>query len=155
MAKIIFITILLHLSIYANQSENISPNFSDTQIDLLQSIEDKALIYGSGKKKVYLFIDPWCQYSRKFVSLVSHNPQMLSKYQYFIYLYAIPRLHSTKAIAAVYQSKEPLQTLLNIMLKDDKTTSLLTQATQNKMDAIASVAKSLNIHKRPFLIIQK
>lgn len=143
MAKIIFITILLHLSVYANQLES------------LQSIEDKALVYGSGEKKVYLFIDPWCKYSRKFVTLVSNNPQMLSKYKYYIYLYAIPRLHSTKAIAAVYQSKDPLKTLLDIMLHDDHQTALLTEATENKIDSIADVAQSLDIHKRPFIIIEK
>jgi protein-disulfide isomerase len=143
MAKIIFITILLHLSVYANQ------------LEMLQSIEDKALVYGSGQKKVYLFIDPWCKYSRKFISLVSNNPPMLSKYKYYIYLYAIPRLHSKKAIAAVYQSKDPLKTLLDIMLNDDHQTALLTEATKNKIDLISNVAKTLHINKRPFIIIEK
>jgi protein-disulfide isomerase len=143
MAKIIFITILLHLSVYANQ------------LEMLKSIEDKALVYGSGQKKVYLFIDPWCKYSRKFVSLVSNNPPMLSKYKYYIYLYAIPRLHSKKAIAAVYQSKDPLKTLLDIMLNDDHQTALLTEATKNKIDLISNVAKTLHINKRPFIIIEK
>jgi len=143
MAKIIFIIILLHLSIYANQ------------LDTLKSIEEKALVYGSGEKKVYLFIDPWCRYSRKFVSLVSKNSQMLSKYKYYIYLYGIPRLHSTKAIAAVYQSKDPLQTLLDIMLNDNHQTALLTESTENKIDLITNVAQTLHIHKRPFIIIEK
>lgn len=143
MLKIILISILLYLSVYADQLKS------------LKSIEDKAFVYGLGEKKVYLFIDPWCKYSRKFVSLVSKNPKMLSKYRYYIYLYGIPRLHSKKAIAAVYQSKDPLKTLLDIMLHDDHQTEPVTKATENKIDVIANVAQTLHIHKRPFIIIEK
>lgn len=143
MAKIIFITILLYLSAYANQLKS------------LESIEEKAFVYGRGEKKVYLFIDPWCKYSRKFISLVSKNPRMLSKYRYYIYLYGIKRLHSKKAIAAVYQSKDPLTTLLDIMLNDNHQTARVTEATKNKIDVISNVAQTLHIHKRPFIIIEQ
>jgi len=143
MAKMILITILLCLSVYADS------------LEMLKSIEDKAFVYGSGEKKVYLFIDPWCKYSRKFVALVSKNPQMLSKYRYYIYLYGIPRLRSKKAIAAVYQSKDPLKTLLDIMLNDDHQTAAVTEATEDKITSITDVAKKLQIDKRPFIIIEK
>lgn len=127
----------------------------ETSIRSVQSIQQDAIMYGTGNKDVYVFIDPWCRYSRKFISMVSSNPVMLSKYRYHLYLYGIPRLHSENAIAAVYRAEQPLKTLLNIMIDDNNITAPLTPTVEAKISAIKAVAQQINVNKRPYLIIEK
>ena len=152
MIKLLLFTILFGSYVFANELKTLP---YETNIQLVKSIKQDAIIYGGGSKDVYVFIDPWCKYSRKFISLVSNNPIMLAKYRYHLYLYGIPRLHSQNAIAAVYRAKEPLQVLLNIMLHDDKSTATLTPQITAKLSAIKTAAQQLNVNKRPFLIIEK
>lgn len=127
----------------------------ETNIRSVQSIQQNAILYGTGNKDVYVFIDPWCRYSRKFISMVSSNPVMLSKYRYHLFLYEIPRLHSQNAIAAVYRAEKPLKTLLRIMIDDNNITAPLTPLVEAKISAIKAVAQQINVNKRPFLIIEK
>ena len=152
MYKLFIFTLLLSINLFANDLKTLQ---YETSIKSVQSIEKDAIIYGSGDRDVYVFIDPWCRYSRKFISMVSNNHTMLSKYKYHLYLYGIPRLHSQNAIAAVYSAKSPLKTLLKIMIEDDKTTSPLTSKVKAKISAIKTVAQQLKVNKRPFLIIEK
>lgn len=152
MFKLLFLTILFGSSLLTDDLK-ILPYEAD--IKSVQSIQKDEIIYGSGSRNVYVFIDPWCRYSRKFISLVSKNSEMLSKYRYHLYLYGIPRLHSQNAISAVYRAKEPLTTLLKIMLHDDNTTAAITPKVKLRVSEIQRVAKQLNVNKRPFLIIEK
>ncbi|MDH4945106.1 hypothetical protein [Sulfurimonas sp. C5] len=155
MYKTILLTLLLNCFLFASDVDLTQKLSYNTQIQLAHAIQKEAIVYGSGQQKVYVFIDPWCRYSRKFITMVSSNKEMLSKYRYYLYLYGIPRLHSQNAIAAVYNAKKPLSTLLNIMLHDDKTVMPLNTNIQNKINTIANTAKELHVNKRPFLIIEK
>jgi len=155
MLKLFILLCLLLFSGQANDSKSTSIVPYEKSIVSLKSIEKNAIIYGSGEKTVYVFLDPICPYSRKFLSMISKNEKMLSKYRYCIYLYRIPRLHSTKFVAAIYDSKQPLDTLLDIMLKDSKISSKTNKKIEEKIDTIEAVAKKLNVNKRPYLIVQK
>lgn len=152
MYKLLILTILFGSYLLANDLKTLQ---YETDIKLVQSIREDAIIYGSGSHNVYVFIDPWCSYSRKFISMVAKNPLMLDKYRYHIYLYEIPRLHSQNAISAIYREKEHLKTLLSIMIDDDKITAPLTPKVEAKISAVSTIAKQLNVNKRPFLIIEK
>lgn len=155
MYKIFLLTLLLNCFLFAD-NESMSQKLSyDEQIQLVHSIQNEAIVYGHGQQKVYVFIDPLCRYSRKFITMISENKAMLSKYRYYLYLYGIPRLHSQNAIAAVYTAKDPLETLLEIMIYDDNAVAPLNQTVQRKIDTITTVAKQLDVNKRPFLIIEK
>ncbi|WP_304544195.1 hypothetical protein [Sulfurimonas microaerophilic] len=155
MIKTIIFTILL--AVYLNASETLQqkPLTYETSISLLKSIENDGIIYGKGKLLVYVFLDPLCPYSRKFISMVSQNPKMLLKYRYCIYLYSIPRLHSTDAVSAVYLSKKPIDTLLKIMIEKQTISAVGTPLSNQRVQRIATIAKKMNVNKRPFLIIQK
>lgn len=152
MYKLFIFTLLFNSCILAGDLKTLQ---YETNIKSVQSIQHDAIMYGSGNREVYVFIDPLCPFSRKFISMVSNNPVMLEKYRYHLYLYAIPRLHSQKTIAAVYRAHKPLETLLKIMLDNDKTTADLTPEVKAKMSDIKTIAQQLNVNKRPFLIIKK
>lgn len=156
MHKILILTLLLQCLSFAGDLPLKKELPYNEQIQLLQSIQEEAIIYGSGKQNVYVFIDPWCRYSKKFIAMITENKTMLSKYKYYLYLYGIPRHHSQNAIAAIFRAEDPLETLLDIMLYDDHSiVSPINADVQKKADAITAVAQKLNVDKRPFLIIEK
>lgn len=155
MLKYIILLFSILYTLNANgHKEKAFPAYEDS-IKSLKSIQKSAILYGSGKRVVYVFLDPLCPYSRQFLSLLSKNEKMLSKYRCHIYLYEIPRLRSVGAIAAVYDSKNPLETLLNIMLNNAKTSIMTNEKINKKINNIKIVAKQLNVNKRPFLIVEK
>ena len=122
---------------------------------MLQSIDNDAIVLGSGEKILYVFIDPLCQHSRKFITMVSKNPKMLSKYQYHLFLYSIPRMKSTDVVSAVYMSANPMETLLQIMVEEKVSTDKGNEMTQAKVNRIAAVAEEIDVYKRPFIFIVK
>ncbi|WP_309497881.1 hypothetical protein [Sulfurovum sp.] len=127
----------------------------DITASLLQNIHDDAIILGNGKKLLYVFIDPLCPHSRKFIKMVSKNPKMLSKYQYSILLYSIPRMKSTEVISAVYISPKPIETLLKIMVEDKVSYDKGNVMTKAKVNRIETVAKEIDVYKRPYIFIIK
>ncbi|WP_373072381.1 hypothetical protein [Sulfurimonas sp.] len=143
---------LIMIFTYTNASAKLT--YKDS-INLVHSIQSYGIEYGEGKQNVYVFVDPLCPYSRKFISMISSKPKMLEKYKYTIYLYEIPRLHSTDTIASIYNAKEPINLLLEVMLKDKKTLIEPTKKTETTVNAITNVAQKLHIKKRPFIIVEK
>jgi len=154
MFKLIMLLFVFFTYINANSSFKEELSYKES-INLVRSIQDYGIKYGEGKQNVYVFVDPLCPYSRKFISMISKKPRMLSKYKYTIYLYEIPRLHSENTIAAVYNSKEPIETLLEIMIKNKKTSITPTQKIKTTLNAIVKVAQQLHITKRPSIIVEK
>ncbi|MFT7859509.1 MAG: hypothetical protein ABXS93_01095 [Sulfurimonas sp.] len=128
--------------------------YNDT-IGVLKEIEPLGIVYGFGERKVYLFVDPLCRYSRKFISLVTTNQKMLKKYSYIIFLYSIPRLHSTKVVAGIYSANKPLDTLLDVMLNNKKTSAFLNNETVKKIEEIEYAAQFIGVDKRPYIFIEK
>lgn len=154
MFKYIFLLSLLIVSLHANAHSREAHSYI-SDIKELALIKKDAIYYGHGEKLVHVFLDPLCPYSRKFLQTLTDNELMLQKYRYAIYLYSIPRLKSTQSVAAVYESQTPLETLLEIMLQDAKHKHDLSYVSQEKVKAIATVAKKLDVNKRPFLVVEE
>lgn len=154
MLKLTIFFILFLTGINANDSLETKLSYNES-VNLVHSIQKYGINYGDGKQSVYVFVDPLCPYSRKFISMISKKPKMTSKYRYIIYFYEIPRLHSASTIAAIYNSKKPIEALLKVMLQDKKKSMIPTKKIKTSVNAIAKVAKKLHIHKRPFIIVEK
>jgi len=144
----------MSISLYANNKKHRYHSY-DISVSLLQKIHEDAIVLGNGKKLLYVFIDPLCPHSRKFIKMVSENLKMLSKYQYHLFLYSIPRLKSTNVVSAIYMSKDPIETLLQVMVEDKKYHQIHNEITKTKVDKIVSVAQEIGVHKRPFIYIIK
>lgn len=127
----------------------------DVSVSLLTSIHNDAIILGSGKKLLYVFIDPLCPHSRKFLTMVSKNPKMLSKYQYHLFLYSIPRMKSTDVVSAVYMSSNPVDTLVQIMVENKVRYDKGNKMTKARINRIATVGQEINVYKRPYIFIIK
>lgn len=156
MIKAIVLTFcLISTMLPANEQKEHKHLPYDITASLLQNIHDDAIILGNGKKLLYVFIDPLCPHSRKFIKMVSKNPKMLSKYQYSILLYSIPRMKSTEVISAVYISPTPIETLLKIMVEDKVSYDKGNVMTKAKVNRIETVAKEIDVYKRPYIFIIK
>ncbi len=127
----------------------------DVSLPLLNSIHNDAIVLGSGKKVLYVFIDPLCPHSRKFITMITKNPTMLSKYQYQLFLYSIPRLKSTDVVSAVYMSSNPIETLLQIMIEEKVSYEKGNEMTKSRVNRIATVAQEIDVYKRPYIFIVK
>jgi len=154
MIKAIIISLfLMNTMLFSNEQKDHKHLTYSLSLSLLQTIHDDAIILGNGKKTIYVFVDPLCPHSRKFISMVSKNSKMVSKYKYHIFLYSIPRLKSTDVVSATYMSPTPIKTLLQIMVEnkvhDDKGNDM-SKARVNRID---SVAKKMDVYKRPYIFI--
>ncbi len=127
----------------------------DVSVPLLQSIDSDAIILGSGEKVLYVFIDPLCPHSRKFISMVSKNPKMLSKYKYHLFLYSIPRMKSGDVVSAVYMAENPIETLLQVMIHDKVSCNKGNKMTRARVNRITEVAQEMDVYKRPYIFIVK
>jgi len=155
LSSAIHFMILLHgvfiLQVHAAENTN------KHQIALIQPIEQHAIIYGEGERKVYVFVDPKCPHSRDFITMINENAKMRSIYRYYIFFYELKRFHSHNLIAAIYASSSPLQRTLEVMVgaKVISTDLRNEPKIETKIDDIASVANAIGISKRPYLIILK
>ena len=154
MLKTIILSLGLMLTLLLSNEHNETKHLPyDQSLSLLQTIHDDAMIFGSGTKHIYVFLDPLCPHSRKFITMVSQKPKMLSKYQYHIFLLSIPRLKSEGVVSAVYTSKQTMETLLEIMIEEKVKRDQGDKMIQAKVDRIGNVAKKIHVNKRPYIFI--
>ncbi len=154
MIKVIIVSLYMMSSmLFANIQKEHKQLPYDQSLSLFQSIDDDAIILGNGKKIIYVFLDPLCPYSRKFITMVSKNSKMMSKYQYHIFLYSIPRMKSTDVVSAIYMSSNPVETLLQIMVEDKVRYDKGNDKTKALVHRIDNVAEQMDVYKRPYIFI--
>ncbi|CAA6817967.1 MAG: Unknown protein [uncultured Sulfurovum sp.] len=154
MLKIIILSFCLITTLVSATKEN-KPLSYDASLKLLEETKSDAIVLGTGAKTLYVFIDPLCKHSRKFVRMVSKNSKMLSKYQYHFFLYALPRLKSTEVISAIYLSENPIKTQLDVMVKNKIFHNKDTNKIKEKISRINTVAEKIAVSKRPYIFIVK
>lgn len=154
MKTILFTLVIVSTLLSANEQTEHKYLPYDQSLAIFKTIHNDAIVFGSGKKLVYVFVDPLCPHSRKFMTLISKNPMMTSKYQYHIFLYSIPRLKSKDVISAIYMSKAPLESLLEIMLEDKVRHEKGDKKTETKINRIETAAIEMDVHKRPYIFVE-
>ena len=156
MLKIIILIIhLISAPLLGNVlKEDKLPSYA-ASLSMLKSIDNDAIVLGTGEKVLYVFIDPLCKHSRKFVSMVSNKSVMLSKYQYHFFLFSLPRLKSQNVVTAIYMSDNPSETLLKIMVDNKHLSQKQNDMTDSKIKRISSTAEKIGVFKRPYIFIIK
>ena len=126
-------------------------------LPLLHSIDQHAIIIGSGPTQMFAFIDPVCPRSRDFLEMVMENKKMQKLYTYHFFLYELKRFKTKALIADIYNSENIIVELEKVMVKKEETQGLkmIPQNIQNKMDEISNIAQQLDIYKRPYLFVVK
>lgn len=144
--KKIFLILCLSMSLFALENAKI----------ILESIVEDAIIIGTGEEsKSFIFLDPLCPFSRGYLSMISKNEALLKKTTYYVFLYKLPKIDSARLIQHIYESKNPLETMKKVMLKEEKVSFKKTTKTGKALemiDDVSSVAKKLNVTVRPYQI---
>ena len=143
--KVFLLTFFLFLHLFA---------LEDRQT-LMDSISHHALRIGDGPNKTYTFVDPLCPRSQAFIELISTRKDLQKSTSYYIFLYRLSMFNSQDIITYIYQSKDPLNTLKDVMIYQDYTTKYhkMTEETREKLEDITKVAKQMNIKRRPYLLL--
>ena len=133
-----------------------SIEFNNSKV-LLDSITDNAIKIGDGERdSVYVFVDPMCPHSKRFIKKIISNKMAQVTTSYYIFLYRLPKFESTKLIQYIYQSKDSYKSLENVMIKgasvdlDNFSCDENVLANVHKVDY---VAEKLKVKKRPFMIV--
>jgi hypothetical protein len=126
-------------------------------LPIVQTIEKSALRMGTGPVKVYAFVDPLCPHSRNFVEMIAESEKMRKGYSYYFYLYSLPRMHSEAMVATIYESDNPVELLLDVMVRHKKVQvkKITEKSVFQKIEAISAVAEKLDVYKRPYIIMVK
>ena len=156
MKKFIFICLIMTQVLFSSGTKHTMLPYSKMHT-LFNSVDSYAIKMGDGEKKVYVFLDPKCKFSRKFMKKVTENPYMLKKYKYHIFLYEIPRLKTNSLIHYIYQSKTPLKELRSIMLENNKPSIKedFTSQTKATVTRVKEIATKLSVHKRPYIVVSE
>lgn len=155
MKKIFTILLIILSTLYANEVTHKKHKELPLSLSLpyLQTIKEDAILLGDGPVDVYVFIDPYCDYSQNFIDLITSSEKMTQKYKYYIFLYSIKRKHSEAMVSTIYYAENSLEILKRVMVNGQKIEAVYHSETQAKVERIAEVAKKIGVYKRPYLIM--
>ncbi|MEN8146042.1 MAG: hypothetical protein ABFR02_00320 [Campylobacterota bacterium] len=151
--KILLLTALFLFELYALEPEHkqlLPPKA--TQL-LLETIKEHAIVFGKGEQDVHIFIDPYCPFAQKHLSLLLENSEEKFKENtYYFYLYKLKQKDSKEAIQTILSAEDKREILIEIMVNDDFfiDENLDVEA---KIRAIADVAKKIGVNKRPYILV--
>lgn len=156
--RIFLLFFLLSASVFAHEPLiNTTKAPLSVALPLLQSIDQYAIVLGSGPTHMYAFIDPVCPRSREFVSMIVESEKMRERYTYHFFYYELARFHSINLIGTIYSDKEPLDMMKKVMVDEKKIPQIevFSLDVSSQIKAINGIAKKLNIDKRPYLFVVK
>ena len=152
--KIILIIFLFLFQLYAVEPEHKQLLSSKETLIHLETIKEHAIIFGKGGQEVHVFIDPYCPFARKYLTLLLENSeQEFKENTYYFYLYKLKQKDSTEAIQTILSAEDKKKILIEIMVNDDFfiDENLDVEA---KIRKIADVAKKIGVNKRPYILVE-
>ena len=141
--KNLFLILLLSISLLATQKQQ----------NLFDSISQHAIRIGNGKlSREYVFIDPMCKHSIKYIKLIMEDETLQKNNSYYIFLYRLPKFDSDELIQYIYQSKNIKSALREIMVEEAEVDLFDLEPSDETLkiiDEIAIVGKKLKVDHRP------
>jgi len=141
----LLIAFLISLSLFGQNTEE----------ELLHSITPYAIRLGDGPEKIYAFIDPLCPKSQEYIKHIFNDKKLQKQSSFYLFLYELPSLHSEFLITYIYQSKNPLEALEEIMIYEEYDIQEEPMHTQTRAmtSQIKQVAQKVQVTHRPYLFI--
>ncbi|MDD3475714.1 MAG: hypothetical protein PHI38_02490 [Sulfurimonas sp.] len=122
----------------------------------LEAIENQAIRFGTGEmSKVYVFVDPLCEFSRALMKKIYENKILQLSNSYYVLFYRLPILDSEHMMQYILESKNPKETLIKVMIDEeiiDVSKYKAKPKTIKIIKEIAKVASTLDMTKRPYMI---
>lgn len=129
----------------------------DDHKKLVDSISQHAIIFGTGPDKTYAFIDPLCSKSKTYVQRIFLSDELQEQKTFYIFLYRLNKFKSDQIIEFIYQSADPKEALVSIVIEDDleimKDNFIANEKTVNIIKDISDVAKQMKMKYRPYILL--
>jgi len=135
------------------EKQLVSPEIA---IELLETIQNSAIVLGSGKKDIHVFIDPLCSMSQRFLKLIyKRNNKIFSEYTIYFYLYELKSKKSKKHILNILSAESNERMLRAIMLGKEEfdLKDIEDEKSEKSFDKIAEIARQIGVYKRPYIMI--
>lgn len=162
--KIVLVSIILFIkvSIMASEIEHKEPELP-VCIPTLEKSEDMAITVGKGENKMYVFVDPYCKYSKQFIKKITQDKSLKDSYTYKIFLLKLDKLDSTNAIEYIYSANNKLNALLEVVndgiegkCTKKKKYSFNRQnlgKVKHMISKLKQLDERLDIYKRPYIVV--
>ena len=151
--KILLLTSLFLFQLYALEPEYkqlLSPK--ETLLHL-ETVKEHAIVFGEGAQEIHVFIDPYCPFARKYLTLLlEKSEQNFTGSTYYFYLYKLPQKNSKEAIQTILSAEDKKEILIEIMVNDDFFIDE-NSGVEAKIRAIADVAEKIGVNKRPYILV--
>ena len=151
--KILLLSSLFLFQLYAVEPEHKQLLSPKATLLLLETVKEHAIVFGKGEQEVHVFIDPYCPFAQKYLSLLlEKREQKFKENTYYFYLYKLKQKDSTEAIQTILSAHNKQRILINIMINDDFFIDENLDV-ETKIRAIADVANKIGVNKRPYILI--
>jgi|GEM_PF-3923474 len=155
MLKHILILFFVTLLLFSNGDRKQKSSPLET-LELLEAVEEFAIVLGSGNKKIYSFVDPSCIVSRRYIKhLFNKEKKLFKRYSIHLFLYELKRLKSGTLIRNIFDNEFPDLLLKSIMVYREpfEIEDIDDEDIEERVKAIESVAEKIGVYKRPYIII--
>jgi len=151
--KILLFTSLFLFQLHALEPEQKQLLSAKATLILLETIKKHAIVFGKGEQEVHVFIDPYCPFAQKYLSLLlKKSEQKFKENTYYFYLYKLKQKNSKEAIQTILSAEDKREILIEIMVNDDFFIDENLDV-ETKIRAIADVAKKIGVNKRPYILV--
>jgi len=120
---------------------------------ILDSISQHAIRIGDGRvSREYVFIDPMCKHSKKYIKVIMEDESLQKENSYYIFLYRLEKFDSDELIQYMYQSENKKLALKEVMVAEKEVDLFDLEPSENTLkiiDEIAVVGKTLKVDHRP------
>jgi len=152
--KVLLLTSLFLFQLYALEPEYKQLLSAKETMTHLKMIKEHAIVFGRGDQEIHVFIDPYCPFTQKYLTLLLENSQQKFKENtYYFYLYKLKNGDSTEAIQTIMSAENKKEMLLAIIIDDD---FFIDEniGVEAKIAAIALAAKKIGVYKRPYILVE-
>lgn len=123
-------------------------------LEVLNTLKDNAIVFGTGDNEIHTFIDPYCELSQRYLSFIfSKKDRMFSKYTFYFYLYELKGKNSFNMITTILSSEYKDTALKTVMIDHLEIVPDDNGDAQDDIDEIEYAAKKIGVFKRPYILI--
>ncbi len=151
---LMFTTFFLYApALYASPEKPQLLSPADTLVTL-ETIQESAITFGSGKNVIHTFIDPYCELSQRYLAFIfKKQERMFSNYTFHFFLYELQGKNSSQIITTILSSEYKKTLLKTVMLDHEDVPFNDDGDAQDQIELISEAAEKIGVFKRPYILI--
>ncbi len=126
--------------------------------ELLDQIEDQAIVIGEGDNRVYAFIDPMCPNSVNYFNVIYNGDHLRRLNTYYIFLYRMQKYKSDRLIEYIYDAAD-IKAMMKMVMIDGFKPKLdyfaASKEAQLRKKTISDIADQFGAKRRPYILLYK